>query len=253
MVMTLSDRERSRRHADALEDALAAIEATPRAVVPFYPTWRNVDLGLHLVAVHTMAATAVETAATARPKIELPVDASSPPDAIAEAARAARRRLDEVLAGTPLTEVWVLLPGRHPRAWRRRMLCESLLHRFDATQAAGDPLVPDDEEARDAVDEFLGLHLRRGLLTSEHDGTVDLRTDTGWWRVDLATGSTTVTAGRATSERRPPGAIVAGSPLALWGWLNRREGAAVPAVEIDDQAGAIDALASVLDGLGRPA
>ncbi|MCC5950031.1 MAG: maleylpyruvate isomerase N-terminal domain-containing protein [Nitriliruptoraceae bacterium] len=251
-MMTLSDAERAACHREALDGFLAALAAAPDAAVAFYPAWRVRDLAAHLAAVHTMACVALETQATERPSFEPPVTGDADPGAIAAAIDAAADRLDGAL-DTAATEVWAVLPGRHPRAWRRRMLMEALLHRLDATQAIGEPTLPSPAEARDGIDEFLHLHARKGLAGAGLTGTVELRTDTGWWHLDLATTEVARTAGGRHLRAGTPSVVADGDPVALWAWLNRREVVGIGPVHLRDDDGTGARFVTLLDGLGRPA
>ncbi len=253
-MITLSDQQRADHQRVALTRFDAALAASPDAPVSFYPGWTVRDLAVHLVAVHTRAHVAIETAADARPEIAVPVDRDDEPATLAAAIHAAADRLDAALDATPLMSVWAVLPDRHPRAWRRRMMLEATLHGFDAELAAGDPGPVPAEVARDGIDEFLHLHARKGLATAGLGGIVEVRDDLGSWLLDLASTEVQRTAAHdAADEHRPrPGAVVTGTPAALWLWLNRRE--PVPAaVEVSDHDGTGERFTDLLDGLNRPA
>lgn len=252
-MITLSDGQRAKLHRAAIARFDAAVATAPDAMVPFYPGWTVRDLAVHVVAVHTMACVALETAATERPSFEVSGDREDDPATLSAALHTLVERLDGALAETALMSVWAVLPDRHPRAWRRRMLLEATLHSFDAEAAAGDPAPVPTEVARDGIDEFLHLHARKGLIAAGLDGGVELHDDIGSWHLDLASTEIQRTTAHDTADGGPQaGAVVSGSPAALWLWLNRRE--PLPDdVEVADHDGTGGRFASFLDGLSGPA
>jgi uncharacterized protein (TIGR03083 family) len=240
--------ERRQRHADAIAAFVAAMERAPDATVPAYPSWTVRDLAVHLITVHAMAATAIETLAEERPSVRPPVDATADTGTLATHLHSARDRLETALAATTARQVWALRPAQPPETWRRRMLMEATLHGYDARTAAGDTSAPPEEVARDGIDDFLHLHGWRGLRAStDLDGVVELRAGPTTWRVDLAT---------AEVERDPvegrADASVTGSAAELWLWCNRRPRPA-HAIVVEDPDGRVARWVEVLDGLGGPA
>jgi uncharacterized protein (TIGR03083 family) len=68
--------------------------------------------------------------------------------------------LAEALAAVDPDEMIAVLGGHPgPRAWSRRMAHETVLHRWDVTNALGVPFVLDPEVARDTLAEWTGLAL----------------------------------------------------------------------------------------------
>lgn len=248
-MIELSEERRREHHLAALDRFVAALQRAPDATVPAYPTWRVRELAAHVVKVHTMAAVAIETAATERPEVEGPADPSQDLGTLTGHLLAAYDRLEVALRTTALTSVWALRADRPPRAWRRRMLLETNLHAFDATAAEGAPQAPLDEVGLDGVDEFLNVHGWAGLQSAEAlEGTVELRTDGATWRVELATGSVAADPDAGSSA----GAVVSGPAAALWLWCNRR--LPLPAsVDVDDRDGTGARFVAFLDGLRGPA
>jgi uncharacterized protein (TIGR03083 family) len=257
----LADEERRIHHQVALAGFAAVLDAAPDATVPFYPEWTVADLGVHLVKVHTMAIVAIETPSDTRPDVTVSVTAESPVDELIATLFDTAERLDTTLETTTHTAVWVLRPDRPPSEWRRRMLMEAILHRWDAEAAIGAPIAPEPPVALDGIDDFLHVHAARSLPRAELTGRVELRTDEAVWLVDLATGEIRRSdrAGELGTPRddgagvtdEAPGATVTGDPASVWLWCNRRE--PLPAaITIEDRDGSGARFDGVLAGLGRP-
>ncbi|MGW0515853.1 maleylpyruvate isomerase family mycothiol-dependent enzyme [Crossiella sp. NPDC003009] len=130
------------------------------APVPSCPGWTLGMLVRHLGGGHRWAAEIVRTRATGfRPddqvrELDGDDSGSFPLDWLVEGA--------EELAGAlraagPAAEVWAPLAGGGTRFWARRFAHETVIHRADATLAAGTRFELTPEVALDAVDEWLML------------------------------------------------------------------------------------------------
>jgi uncharacterized protein (TIGR03083 family) len=255
----LADEERRIHHQVALAGFAAVLDAAPDATIPFYPEWTVADLGMHLVKVHTMAIAAIETPSDARPDVAVAVTAGTPVDELIATLFDTAERLDAALETTTHTAVWVLRPDRPPSEWRRRMLMEAILHRWDAEAAIGAPIAPEPPVALDGIDEFLHVHTARSLPSADLTGTVELRTEEAVWLLDLATADIRRSDGDSGRAATPdegaaedaPGATISGDPASVWLWCNRRE--PLPAdVTLEDRDGSGARFDRFLAGLGRP-
>ena len=235
-------------HVRALAEFGAALRRAPDARVPAYPSWVVRDLAVHLVGVHTMAATAIETAASSRPGFDNLADGRTDVDELLSELSESRERLDRALASTDLERVWVIRPDRRPHDWRRRMLMEAELHRYDAEQASGTPRFPTRELALEGIDEFLQTHGLRSLPEEGLAGLIDVRTEGGSWRVDLARA--TVTAGHE-SDVPPADGLLRGTAPAIWLWCNLRTQLPTP-VHLEDRNGTLARYIVILSTLRRP-
>ena len=135
-------------------------DADLRSPVPSCPGWRLGDLVRHIGEGHRWAEATVRTRAPEfRPDAKMRVldgdDSGKLPvdwliDGAAEFADALRE------AG-PDAELWAPFDYHTTAFWARRFTHETLMHRADATLAAGTPFVVATDVALDAVDEWLEL------------------------------------------------------------------------------------------------
>jgi hypothetical protein len=147
--------------------------------------------------------------------------------------------------------------------WKRRLLREAVLHRWDAEQAsvdsaprdAGDvragshsPTQPTESCALELVAEFLETDVARALVDDERElsGVVDLVAGGSATRVDLSGGVTRAATGAAAE------ATIGGGAAAVWLWLMRRDGLPEE-VTIADGDGSATAFTALIDGFRRPA
>ncbi|MEV6550548.1 maleylpyruvate isomerase family mycothiol-dependent enzyme [Streptomyces sp. NPDC051597] len=124
--------------------------------VPTCPGWTLADLIRHTGGAQRMFTALVRALVQERPAsrgdLRLPEREEDYADWLAAGAAEA----DRVFAGTDLdAPMWVWGADGHARFWVRRMLFETLVHRFDAERALGLPSAIDPALARDGVDEFL--------------------------------------------------------------------------------------------------
>jgi uncharacterized protein (TIGR03083 family) len=183
-------------------------DADLRAPVPSCPGWSLGNLVRHIGGGHRWVEQIVRTRATGF----LPDDqvrrldgddtADLPAGWLVEGAT----RLAETLRATgPNTTIWAPPPYRTTAFWARRFAHETLVHRADATLAAGTEFAVADDVVLDAIDEWMELD----ALPQHFDATPRKRellgpgralafeaTDAGWF-VDLT--------GDVITSRRGPG------------------------------------------------
>lgn len=127
-------------------------------IVPQYPTWTLRDLVIHTASIYARTVTVCATLPQERiPAPHLPAG-RDPLDWFRKSVSA----LVDAFSGTdPKAEVWFMTPDRSVGAWRRRMVIETGVHRWDAQQALEDPepLLP--FVAVSGLDEFGDMWLPR--------------------------------------------------------------------------------------------
>jgi uncharacterized protein (TIGR03083 family) len=144
------------------EALVRAAEAGPLdARVPGCPDWDVEALLRHIGDVHRWAATVVRERAPER--VERDFEGPAGREALLEWYRAGCRELIETLeAASPEDAFWFWGPAPNALAfWARRQANETAVHRCDAEAARG-PITPlATPDAIDALDEWLGLAVRR--------------------------------------------------------------------------------------------
>jgi len=130
------------RIADAVYDADLALR------VPTCPEWTLVDLVQHVGAAHRWAADMIERRVTAPVRPER-ADPPPEPDARSAWLLAGARRLNEaVRAAGPQAAVWSWSTDQTAGFWSRRILHDTLVHRFDAEIAVGRAAQREDRSLR---------------------------------------------------------------------------------------------------------
>ncbi len=146
---------------DRLREALRGADLD--AKVPTCPEWTLRTLAQHVTGAHRLAEEIVRTrvkefdvqAGIDRIHAETrPGDAEAVDRTLAENAEQLAAALRE--AG-PEAEVWTWASDRRSGFWARRMALETLVHRADASIAAGRAYHASAELAADAIEEFLGI------------------------------------------------------------------------------------------------
>lgn len=207
------------RQGDAL---ISAAEAHPTAMVRACPGWTTTDLAIHTTGVHRRVA---HWCAGRLQKPERWPD-HEPPDPTAPWAWC-RAGLDLVVAALrdigPEESVWTWTDRKNGGFYHRRMLHETVIHRWDAEDAAGTPSPIHADVATDGVNEILDVGLRyRGDGSSVEYPAGDIlleRTDgTDRWRIRTMDG--TLLVGRNGDAGTSADAIVQGhaEDLLLWIW-----------------------------------
>jgi len=208
-----------RRDGDTL---IATAERAPDAPVRACPGWTNTDLAIHVTGVHRRVAhwTANRLAKPERWPDHEPPDATAPWEWC-------RTGLDLVLAALadigPEESVWSWTDRRNGGFYHRRMLHETVVHRWDAEDAAGISSHIDAEVATDGINEIFDVGMRfrgDGSSVEYPEGDVVLeRTDgTDRWRVRAIDGTLLVahngdagTGANATVQGHA-------EDLLLWAW-----------------------------------
>lgn len=180
-----------------------------------------------------MACTALGQSDTSPPSYDVGIDAqASVPALTAELHRMAVKLRADVDT-CPHALVWTPTRAPAPPAfWRRRMLSESILHRWDAEWALGSQWSPENGLVEEVIDEFLASRLASPAAPAAAEG-VTLDVGTAHWSVAV-----------------PGDTIVHADPVDLWLWLNRRADAR--RLDVSGDAAPVAALEATLDGL-RPA
>jgi uncharacterized protein (TIGR03083 family) len=172
-------------HIEALEReasafAAAARQAGPEAPIPSCPDWTMRELVRHggsaLRWAHAVLVTREPVGGDGVDR-QIPNDVDAYPDWLeASAALLAA----ELRAESPDAEIWAWGADHHVRFWARRMAHETLIHRYDAQLAAGNPEPLDGALAVDGIDEWVenapfhpGLAAARGTGETLHAHATD--------------------------------------------------------------------------------
>lgn len=175
------------------EALIAAAETNPESMVRACPGWTNTDLAIHTTGVHRRVAhwTANRLQKPERWPDHEPADPSAPWDWC-------RAGLALVLASLrdigPEESVWTWTDRKNGGFYHRRMLQETVVHRWDAQDAAGTPSPIDAEVATDGVNEIFDVGMRYrgdGSAVDYPEGDVLLeRTDgVDRWRIRAMDGT----------------------------------------------------------------
>jgi uncharacterized protein (TIGR03083 family) len=180
------------------EALIAAADRAPRADVRYCPEWAMPDLLWHIGEVHHF------WASVAHERMQDPSGYTEPArpadDALAAFAREQLEFLLRTLRDTdPSTPVFSWAPQKDVAFIVRRMAHETIIHRWDAEDAANLQPRIDAELASDGVDEFLSFFLRPIEIEA---GSVHLHaTDTpGEWLVRFGDGDPHVTREHAKGD-----------------------------------------------------
>ncbi len=210
---------------DQTRELTAAVKGADAATaVPGLDGWTLAHLLRHVGGAHRWAETVIRSRATA-PVPDDQVDDVTPgkdddlPGLTAWLLEGAERFADTLHATPEDTEVWTVAPSGRPVFWARRMTYETVVHRYDATMAAGGTYALDAATAIDGIEEWLGFSTLpqayaspaalRALIAPDrtlHLHGTDAPQDTGEWLVDLTGASPIVSHGhhKATTAARGP-------------------------------------------------
>ena len=228
------DQAVGRWHDEALAGFLAVMEAAPDAAVTFYPTWTVRHLAVHVVRVHEMASASLRVGGLQRPTFAVDVDPTASVDALRAALMRAATQMRRNLNECRHPQVWTPSPSTRPAFWRRRMLSESALHRWDADNAARRTWTPEDDLALELIDEFLATRLTGVVSPTGEPAAPRIAAGVTEWMLDQDGGEDV---------------LFAGAPADVWLWLNRR--APLANVRADGPVSAIRAVEESLDSLSR--
>ncbi|MEM8705650.1 MAG: maleylpyruvate isomerase family mycothiol-dependent enzyme [Actinomycetota bacterium] len=208
-----------RTHGHHLVDLSAA---TPDAPVAACPGWTTTDLAVHTATVHRRVAAICDERATTPPTSPGPDAPSDDPfawchDAVDIVA--------DALVGIGADEpVWTWTDRHDGGFYHRRMIHETVVHRWDAETAVGAPAEIDPIIAADGIDELMSVGMRfrsSGVPIDYPSGSVALlATDTGHrWSLVAVEGvlgvgrdDAAITATDATLTGRAAALL-----LSLWG------------------------------------
>jgi uncharacterized protein (TIGR03083 family) len=134
----------------------AAVRTNPTLPVPQYPEWTLADLASHTGSIHARTIEICRTLPTERISAPKLPEGRDPVEWFEET-------LEEMLAvlteADPETPVWGFGPNPTIGFWERRMVIETGVHRWDASQATGrdEPLTL--HVARSGLEEFADMWL----------------------------------------------------------------------------------------------
>lgn len=137
---------------------LALVKSDPDRLVPQYPSWTLRELVTHVASIHGRTIAVCEALPNDRiPAPTLPEGI----DAIDWYAQTLPAMIDALRGRDPDTPVWFFTPEGTIGSWRRRMLIETGVHRWDAQQALGQPAPLLEVVAVNGLDEFGDMWLAR--------------------------------------------------------------------------------------------
>jgi uncharacterized protein (TIGR03083 family) len=198
-------------------------EAAPDAHVTACPGWTNTDLAIHTTGVHRRVAhwCANRLTKPERWPDHEPADASAPWEWC-------REGLDLVLAVLrdigPNEAVWSWTDRKDGGFYHRRMLHETVIHRWDAQDATGEAAHIDREVAADGINELIEVGMRfRGdgspVEYPEGDLLLECTDGAHRWRLRAMDGTLLVARGLDVGDQAA--ATVSGPAeellLYLWG------------------------------------
>jgi uncharacterized protein (TIGR03083 family) len=144
-----------RADADTILDVLARAELTDP--VAACPGWTLRDLAVHLGSIHRWATEIVRTREFQR-QVEPEVE-----DVATWFEQGAATLIDTLAAADPSADCWSFTRVRRVEFWWRRQALETVIHRWDAERAAGEPGSIDPALAADGVAEVVTLMTPRQI------------------------------------------------------------------------------------------
>jgi uncharacterized protein (TIGR03083 family) len=232
---------------------LDAYVANADGKIPWSDLWRVGTVARHVAGTHHVVAQVI----AGRPDADFGLFATlaSPekndpsfPDWFAQGTG---RLLAELRSVDPDLACWNFHDGRDGRVgfWARRMMHESIVHRWDAQMGAfgtADPI--ESDIAVDGIDEFLEVFV--DITRSQADSPVgptvliEARDSSASWTTELSAGGRTVSRGTRDAEIRIRG-YASDILLLLWGRVDEFP----VSVEVDGHVGDSRALAELLPSL----
>lgn len=218
-----------------------AVDADPSAPVPGCPGWTLDDLVRHVARVYLHK---VENIRQHRDPEPWPPPGVETEPLLGLLDRAHAALIAEFDQRPPEEQVYGWYgPDQTVGFWIRRMAQETVIHRVDAEQAAGQAVAPvPDDLAEDGIDEILVAFVAFGiqgwpdmfadLLPPDHPLVVMIRTPGRAWTARLAVTGPTVADGVAAG---PADVTVEGPPDQVLLWLWNRGGEAMVTGTAADQ------------------
>jgi uncharacterized protein (TIGR03083 family) len=208
-----------RREAGAL--AVAARAALHRPVAR-YPQWTVADVVVHTGRIQRWVTEIVRTLPRARPEQPDVTPSRSPAELIDWFMSGAAGLAMALETTDPSTRVWTLAGEGTVGFWRRRMVLETTVHRWDVQTAAGQPTPVARDVALEGVAEALEIYLRPRLRGAAVGGTgqrVGLRSVDGdrEWSVVLLPDAVDIADGAQDAD-----VVLEGSAEDLWLYLMGR-------------------------------
>lgn len=203
---------------------IEAVTAAPEAPVPACPGWTNRDLAKHTGNVYGMVQAQLQEG---NPESRAQPSNPRAPES-GDITPWLRDRHQDVLAAlratTPEAPTWTWIPEKTAAFFYRRMAQETLVHRWDAQQAAGTVVPLDPELATDGINEIIEVMMQnspRGPIDYP-TGSLHLhRTDgEGEWMLTAQDGVLTVTHKHAKGDAAARGSA---QDLLLYLWGRGRE------------------------------
>lgn len=222
------------------------LAASPDAPIGCYAGWTVVELAGHVGQIHHWVTDIVTSRAAARPAAGFPP--TPPVEVLPTWLQDGARTLVRALEVAPPDEpVWTI--SRHQRDmafWRRRMVLETALHRWDVEDAAGHDPAVDTAVAVAGIEETLDVYLAQRLGGKDVGGAGERvvfrpeETDDAW-TLELAADGVALSAGGEDAD-----AVVRGTALDLWLLLTCRRSLDAVEVSGDAAAAALAARAATL-------
>jgi uncharacterized protein (TIGR03083 family) len=218
--------------------------AAPTEPVRSCPGWTGTDLAVHTASVHRRVAHWCATRASTPER--WPDDTPSANDTPWGWCRDALALVTDALAAIgPDDPVWSWTDRQDGGFYHRRMVHETVLHRWDAETLAGEPAALDPAISADGIDELMSVGMRfrsSGAPLTYPNGSISfLAIDTGN-RWSLAAVDGVLGIGRGEAVITGTDATVTGDAavilLALWG----RDGGAL---DVRGESGLVDAWCAV--------
>ncbi len=197
---------------------IEAVAAAPDAAVAACPGWTNRDLAKHTGDVYGFVIAQLQAK---NPEARVPPDATPAPNT-GDITPWFQERHQDVLAAlratAPETPVWTFGADKTAAFFFRRMAQETVVHRWDAQQAAGAITPIDPDLACDGVNEAMEVFMTRRRANEPPESSLHLhRTDgEGEWMLVAKDGTLTITHEHAKGDAAARGSAQ-DLLLYLWG------------------------------------
>ena len=217
------------------EALIAAAQANPAATVRACPGWTTTDLAIHTTDVHRRVAhwCANRFQNPERGPDSEPADPAEPWEWCRDGLRLVVAALADIGAEEP---VWSWTDRRNGGFHHRRMLHETVVHRWDAQDAGGTTSPIDADVATDGIDEILAVGMRYrgdGSRVEYPEGAVILERTDGIDRKRISAMDHTLVVARNGDAGHSADAIVLGTAEDLLLWIWGRDGQATVSGDID--------------------